>query len=231
MAGLKGRALALARKTKETDIILRLDPDAGSSGRIAIDTGIGFLDHLLGSLATHAGWSLQLRCTGDLVVDDHHSAEDCAILLGQALARILSQSAAVQRFGSAYAPMDEALARAVVDLSGRPYVVVDLGLERSMVGELAAENIVHVLQSLGTSAGMNLHVDVLRGGNDHHRAEAAFKALALALGMALRLKPASETGASSAEVAGIPSTKGRVNLTELDESDFAARFAAPGRPE
>jgi imidazoleglycerol-phosphate dehydratase len=122
-----------------------------------------------------------VACQGDLRIDDHHSAEDCALGLGEALDRALGERRGIARFGSAFAPLDEALARAVVDLSGRPYSAVDLGLRRESIGGLACENVAHVLRSLAVAGRLTLHVDVLRGENDHHRAEAAFKAVALAL--------------------------------------------------
>ncbi len=217
-----GRSIALARTSKETRISLRLDLDGGDARGIGIvvDTGIGFLDHMLTSLATHSGWSMDLLCRGDLHVDDHHSAEDCAILLGEALRRILGRSGKIRRFGYAYAPLDESLARAVVDLSGRPYCATDLGLSRPTVGSLACENIVHVFESFAHSARMNLHVDVIRGSNDHHRAEASFKALALALRMAL--EPAGNSGRDEnpGTGEGFASTKGGVVLSELDHTGW-----------
>lgn len=173
------RRAEIMRETAETAIRVALDLDG--SGRAEVATGIGFLDHLLAALAFHAGWNLDLRCSGDLDIDDHHTAEDCALTLGQALDTALGDRAGIVRFGSAYAPLDEALARCVVDLSGRPWPQVDLGLRREMLGTLACENVGHVLQSLAMAARCALHVDVLRGDNDHHRAEAAFKATALAL--------------------------------------------------
>jgi len=173
------RKTEITRKTNETDIRLALDLDG--SGEAEVSTGIGFLDHLVTALARHAGFDLTLQCRGDLQVDDHHTAEDCALVLGSALNEILGDRSGIARFGWAYAPLDEALARAVIDLSGRPYPVVDLGLNRPAIGELACENVGHFLSSFATTARCALHVDVLRGQNDHHRAEAAFKALALAL--------------------------------------------------
>ena len=173
------RTTTRERSTKETTIRCRLNLDG--IGEIAVATGIGFLDHMLTALAFHAGWDLELQCSGDLEVDDHHTAEDCALALGEALDAALGDRAGIVRFGSAYAPLDEALARTVVDLSGRPWPQVELGLTREKLGELACENIGHVLRSLAMSARCALHVDVLRGDNDHHRAEAAFKATALAL--------------------------------------------------
>jgi imidazoleglycerol phosphate dehydratase HisB len=186
----------IARKTNETDISLRLNLEG--SGTSKIETGIGFLDHLLDSLAKHARIDLELACTGDRNVDDHHTAEDCALALGAAIDQALGDRRGIARFGSAYAPLDEALARAVVDFSGRPYARVNLRLRRDRLGELSCENVGHVLRSLAVAARATLHIDVLRGRNDHHKAEAAFKACALALGEAVR-----RDGADS-----VPSTKG-----------------------
>lgn len=190
------RRAELKRKTRETSISVALDLDG--EGRTSISTGIGFLDHMLISLARHARLDLKLSCSGDLQVDDHHTAEDCALALGTAIDEALGDRAGIVRFGYAYAPLDEALARAVVDLSGRPFAAVDLSLDREAIGELSAENATHVLASLATNARATLHVDVLRGANDHHRAEAAYKAVALALRQAISLGPDSQ----------IPSTKG-----------------------
>jgi imidazoleglycerol phosphate dehydratase HisB len=176
---MTARRCDLERTTRETAIRATLDLDG--TGQRRIQTGIGFLDHLLDSLACHAGWDLQLTCEGDLQVDDHHTAEDCALLLGQALDRCLGDRTGLVRFGQAYAPLDESLARAVVDLCTRPHATVQLGLRREALGGLSCENIPHLLQSLAMAARFTLHVDVLRGDNDHHRAEAAIKALALAL--------------------------------------------------
>jgi imidazoleglycerol phosphate dehydratase HisB len=168
------------------------------SGQSTIQTGIGFLDHMLTSLSRHGRLDLVLRCEGDIHIDDHHTAEDCALVLGAALEQAVGDRRGIMRFGHAYAPLDEALARAVVDLSGRPWPAVSLGFRREMLGGIATENLTHFLNSLAIAGRMNLHVDVLRGDNDHHRAEAAFKATALALRAAL-----SRTGA-----ADVPSTKG-----------------------
>ncbi|MBK8976978.1 MAG: imidazoleglycerol-phosphate dehydratase HisB [Planctomycetes bacterium] len=173
------REATVERTTAETSIHCHVALDG--SGASTIATGVGFLDHLLHALARHARFDLELRCTGDLHVDDHHTAEDCALALGTALDRALGERRGIRRFGHAYAPLDEALARAVVDLSGRPWPQVELGLRREALGGLACENVAHVLRSLAIAARMALHVDVLKGDNDHHRAEAAFKACALAL--------------------------------------------------
>jgi len=190
------RTATIARRTFETDITGTLSLDG--TGAATISTGIGFLDHLLTALTRHARFDLTLACRGDLHVDDHHTAEDCALALGIAIDACLGDRRGISRFGSAYAPLDESLARAVVDFSGRPFAVVDLGLTRPSLGTLACENIPHVIHSLATAARATVHVDVLRGVNDHHRAEAAFKALALALRQACARDGSGE----------IPSTKG-----------------------
>jgi imidazoleglycerol phosphate dehydratase HisB len=184
------------RETLETRVEVALAIDG--AGRVEVSTGIGFLDHMIGALARHAEFDLELACTGDLRVDDHHTAEDCALALGAALDGALGERRGIARFGWAYAPLDEALARAVVDLSGRPHAQLDLGLRRESLGGLSCENVEHVLRSLASAARLTLHADVVRGGNDHHRAEAAFKAVALALRQAVALRPGDE----------VPSTKG-----------------------
>ncbi len=215
----KARRIALRRKSRETEVLVDLDLDPAAPAA-AIDSGIGFLDHMLTSLATHAGWSLALACRGDLVVDDHHSSEDCALALGEALARALASGPAPARFGSGLAPLDEALARAVVDLSGRAYCRTELGLGGVRLGELAGENVAHFFQSLASTARMTLHVDVLAGENAHHKAEAAFKALALALKAACA--PSATAVASGA---GPESTKGAVLLEELGAADWERALA------
>lgn len=190
------RHATIERKTSETHVRVALSLDGTGSAEIA--TGIGFLDHMLTALTRHARFDLVLSCKGDPHIDDHHTAEDCALALGSALDAALGARRGIARFGSAYAPLDESLARVVVDLSGRPHATVALGLVRESLGTLACENIPHFFQSLATAARSCLHVDVLRGSNDHHRAEAAFKALALALRQAVALDGTTE----------IPSTKG-----------------------
>ncbi len=193
------RRATIERETGETSVSVTLGLDR--PGEPDIDTGIGFLDHLLTSLAVHGGLDLRLSCEGDRHVDDHHTAEDCAISLGKAIDSALDDRRGIERFGYAYAPLDEALARAVVDLSGRPHAEVDLGLDSGRLGELAKENVAHVIHSLSINADATVHVDVLRGENDHHRAEAAMKALALAL----------RTAVSERDDGRIPSTKGTLH--------------------
>lgn len=191
------RRASLTRTTGETDISVAIALDGRGESKIA--SGIGFLDHMLAALSKHSGMDVELACKGDLHVDDHHTAEDCALALGAAVDQALGERRGICRFGSAYAPLDEALARAVVDLSGRPHATVDLGLRGVQLGTLAAENAEHVFSSFATAARATLHVDVLRGRNDHHRVEAAFKALALALRQAIAPRDGDQA---------IPSTKG-----------------------
>ncbi|KAL2266311.1 hypothetical protein VTJ83DRAFT_5663 [Remersonia thermophila] len=221
------RWAAFARDTNETKIQLAINLDGGAfpedtdprlleslgaaghaseSGAraIHINTGIGFLDHMLHALAKHAGWSLAINCKGDLHIDDHHTSEDVCIALGYAFARALGTPTGLARFGYAYAPLDEALSRAVVDLSNRPWCVVDLGLRREKIGDLSTEMLPHCLHSFAGAARITLHVDCLRGDNDHHRAESAFKALAVALRTAT-----SKVAGREGEV---PSTKGTLSV-------------------
>jgi imidazoleglycerol-phosphate dehydratase len=221
------RTAALRRKSRETEVIVVLDLDPAAPSA-EIDTGIGFLDHMLTSLATHAGWRLSLACKGDLAVDDHHSAEDCALTLGEALARALAKGPAPRRFGAGLAPLDEALARAVIDLSGRAFCRAELGLSCARLGDLSGENVTHFMWSLASAAKMTLHVDILAGENAHHKAEAAFKALALALreACAISATPAAASAtmtsgvSSGATASGPESTKGAVKLEEIDAADW-----------
>lgn len=189
------RRAEMSRRTGETDIELSVHLDG--SGMARIDTGLGFLDHVLTTLSKHSGIDLTLRASGDLDVDDHHTVEDCAIVLGRGFDDALGDRSGITRFGSAYAPLDESLSRAVVDLSGRPWPEIHLDFTRPTVGEVATENIVHFLRSMAIEGRMALHVDLIRGDNDHHKAESAFKATALALKEAV-----------AAKGGGVPSTKG-----------------------
>ena len=180
------RVMTVKRQTAETRIEARVDLDG--TGQSSISTGIGFLDHMLTAMSRHGRLDLTLSATGDLEVDDHHTAEDTALVLGEAIDRALGERRGIRRFGTAFAPMDEALARAVVDLSGRPAAQVHLGLRREMLGAIATENLTHFLCTLSVSIRAAIHVDLLRGDNDHHRAEAAFKAVALALRSAVTIE-------------------------------------------
>jgi len=188
--------VASRRATKETCIDVRLYLDG--TGKASVSTGIGFLDHMFHALAKHARFDLELNCTGDLHIDDHHTSEDCAIALGEAFDQALGARKGICRFGLGMCPLDEALSRAVVDISSRPHSVIKLELKRDMVGTISSEMLEHVLQSFATAARLTLHVEVLHGDNDHHKAESAFKATAVALRRAVALD----------STAGVPSTKG-----------------------
>lgn len=149
--------------------------------QVVVDTGIGFLDHMLHALAKHAGWSLAIRAHGDLYIDDHHTTEDVFLALGSAYSAALGGRSSLVRFGRGDAPLDEALSWAVIDLSNRPFSVIDFGFKREKVGDLSTEMMTHGLQSWAQAAGVTLHMKCVYGDNDHHRAESAFKALAVAI--------------------------------------------------
>jgi imidazoleglycerol-phosphate dehydratase len=170
--------VTVSRKTRETDVTVTLDLDG--TGKTAIETGVGFFDHLLGSLAHHGLFDVEIRAMGDLQIDEHHSIEDVALVLGAAFAEALGDRAGIGRFGEATVPMDESLATAAVDVGGRPYTVVDLPFLGERVGALPLQLVEHALEAFARTSGVTLH---LRGSgrNDHHLAEAAFKALGRAL--------------------------------------------------
>jgi imidazoleglycerol-phosphate dehydratase len=191
------RKALVERKTRETDIRLALDLDG--EGRSKIQTGIGFLDHMLTSFATHGRFDLDVRCKGDLHVDAHHSVEDVGIALGQALQRALGDKKGIVRFGHAYCPLDEALSRCVIDLSGRPFLVFDVTFKAQKVGDLATELFEDFFWALADHGRLNIHLDALRGRNAHHIAETLFKSSSRALSMAVAKDP---------RVRGVPSTKG-----------------------
>lgn len=193
------RTAALRRRTRETDVTVRLALDG--SGRAEVSTGIGFYDHLLTSLAHHALFDLRIAATGDLDVDDHHTVEDVALVLGSAVALALGDRAGVRRFGDASVPMDEAVAMAVIDVGGRPYAVIDLPFRGDRIGALSAQLVEHALEAFARTAGATLHLTG-RGWNDHHVAEAAFKALARALRAACEVDPRRPGVASTKGVAG-----------------------------
>lgn len=179
----ESRSARVERSTKETTIELAVALDG--RGQVEVSTGLGFFDHMMTALGHHARFDLRLNCRGDLHVDDHHTIEDCGLALGTALDRALGDRRGIRRFGYAYAPLDEAVARCVIDLSGRAFSFVDLQLVRETIGNVATENLTHFFQSLAQNLRCALHLEILAGQNDHHRAEAAFKATALALRQAV----------------------------------------------
>ncbi len=181
------RRAQVSRATRETRV--RVEWHLDGQGRFQGGTGIGFLDHMLEQIAVHGLFDLVVEAEGDLHVDPHHTVEDVALTLGMALDRALGERKGIVRMGFAYVPMDEALARVVVDLSGRPYVVFQVQWHTPAVGGLPTSLIGHFFRSLATTARMNLHAQVLYGEDDHHQAEALFKALARALRQATRLDP------------------------------------------
>ncbi len=189
--------VTIQRQTRETDIILTLN--LYGSGQAQIDTGIGFFDHMLTLFAHHGLFDLQITARGDLHVDEHHTVEDVGICLGKAIHQSLGSRAGIARVGSSYVPMDEALARVVIDLSGRPYTIFQAQWHTPRIGGLGTDLIGHFFESVATHAAMNLHAQVLYGRNDHHQCEALFKALARALDAATQQDPRRQ---------GIPSTKG-----------------------
>jgi imidazoleglycerol-phosphate dehydratase len=190
------RTAEVVRKTRETDITLSLDLDG--SGRYEVSTGIGMLDHLLESLARHALIDLRLQAKGDIHRDTHHLLEDIGLVLGQALNQALGDRRGITRFADATIAMDESLATVVVDLGGRPYAAIDMPFVRDLVGELPTENIAHLLEAFAQEGRLNLHAGV-SGDNDHHIAEAVFKALARCLRAAVAIDPRASDA--------IPSTK------------------------
>jgi imidazoleglycerol-phosphate dehydratase len=191
------REAEVRRRTKETDVRVRLSLDG--TGRSQVSTGVAFLDHMLELFARHGLFDLEVECRGDLHIDDHHSVEDIAITLGQALAEALGDKAGISRYGEATVPMDEALCRSVIDLSGRFYLVYAVETQRHLIGNFSVELAEHFWRSLAEAARCNLHIDCLRGRNTHHILEGTFKATARALRRAVERDP---------RVTGVPSTKG-----------------------
>jgi imidazoleglycerol-phosphate dehydratase len=194
------RNASLKRKTKETSIDISVSLDG--TGKYRISTGIGFLDHMLELFSKHGMFDVGLICRGDLHVDDHHTTEDVGIALGKAFERALGDKKGIVRYGSAYVPMDESLARCVIDLSGRSTLVFKAEFNRKKVGDLSTEMIRHFFQSAADNMHANIHVEVLYGSNTHHKIEAIFKSFALALRQAAARDP---------QVKGILSTKGALH--------------------
>ncbi len=191
------RKAAVTRKTRETDVQIVLDLDG--SGRGDIRTGIPFLDHMLQLFARHGIFDLEVRCTGDLEIDAHHSVEDIGICLGSVLEQALGDKQGIVRFAHAYFPMDETLVRAVVDLSGRPCLVYRVSVDRERAGDLDTELVEEFWKAVAANGRLCLHIELLYGRNTHHIFEAVFKSVARALCLASRIDP---------RVEGVPSTKG-----------------------
>lgn len=179
------RTATVERKTKETQITVTLNLDGGE---IAIDTGIGFFDHMLHALAFYAGFGLRLKAVGDLQVDGHHTVEDVGIVLGQTLAKALGDKAGITRFSSVFVPMDEALARTVLDISGRPFLVFDAPMPQELIGGYDSCLTEEFMRALAVNAGLTLHQAALYGKNAHHITEALFKSLGLALREAVSIR-------------------------------------------
>lgn len=178
------RTAEITRKTRETDIKIKLDLD--KSGEVSIDTGIGFLDHMLTALAVHGGFSLSVKCAGDLNVDGHHTTEDIGIVLGMAFCEALGDKSGIMRYGSAFIPMDESLAFCSLDISARPFLVFNAQFTNERVGEFDTCLTEEFMRSFAFNAGITLHLRVEYGSNDHHKIEALFKALAYALKAAVK---------------------------------------------
>lgn len=186
----------IARATKETSISAEVFLDG--TGVSTVDTGIGFLDHMVQQLSKHGRFDISLMCKGDLYIDDHHTAEDCGLALGEAFDKALGKRAGIVRFGNAHCPLDEALSRVVVDISSRPHAVIDMQLTREMIGTISAEMLKHFLESFAQTCRVTLHVHNLHGENNHHKVESSFKALGVAMRQAVTRTGTNDT----------PSTKG-----------------------
>ncbi len=192
------RQAEISRNTLETQVTVRLDLDGTGNARLA--TGIGFFDHMLEQISRHGMFDLDIQAKGDLHIDGHHTVEDIGITLGQAIAKAVGDKKGLSRYGHAYVPLDEALTRVVVDLSGRPGLVFEVPFVRATIGEFDVDLVREFFQGLVNHAGISLHIDNLRGANAHHQAETVFKAF----GRALRMAVTPDIRASGA----IPSTKG-----------------------
>jgi imidazoleglycerol-phosphate dehydratase len=198
MSESTARRAAIARQTGETDITVEIELDG--SGQVQAETGVLFLDHMLDALGRHGRLDLRISATGDATMDPHHTVEDTGIAIGQALREALGDRKGIERYGSAYAPLDEALARVVIDISGRPYFEIHAAMPEAVIGtDFAASLVEEFWRALAMNAGLTMHIDLLRARNSHHAAEAIFKASAVALRAAVR-----RSGPADA----VPSTKG-----------------------
>ena len=196
MTEQNGRCARVERVTRETDIRLELALDG--SGQALVQSGVGFMDHMLTLLAVHGFFNLSLQAKGDTHIDDHHTVEDCGITLGQAFAKALGDKKGLRRYGHFYAPLDESLSRAVVDLSGRPGLFMDIPFTRAMIGRFDVDLFSEFFQGFVNHALMTVHIDNLKGKNSHHQIESVFKAFARALRMACEIDPrATNTIAST----------------------------------
>jgi imidazoleglycerol-phosphate dehydratase len=194
------RTARIERKTSETDIAVEVNLDG--TGRYDISTGIGFLDHMIEQFSRHSLIDITCRIKGDLHVDQHHTTEDSAIAIGQAIAQALGDKAGIGRYGTAYSPMDEVLARVALDISGRPYFVWKAGFSQPRLGEMDTELFEHWFHSIAQAVGITLHIELLYGSNNHHIVEGIFKGFARAMRQAVELDP-RKGGA-------VPSTKGQL---------------------
>jgi imidazoleglycerol-phosphate dehydratase len=197
---MESRSAVINRKTKETDINLEFTVDG--SGKAQIETGIGFFNHMLDSFVRHGFFDMSLTVKGDLYVDSHHTVEDTGIVLGQAIKNALGEKQGIKRYGSFILPMDETLVLCAIDLSGRPYLAFDLELTTDRVGYMETELVKEFFYAVSYSAGMNLHIKKISGGNNHHIIEAAFKAFAKAL---------DEACSYDNRIQGVLSTKGTID--------------------
>jgi imidazoleglycerol-phosphate dehydratase len=196
----EARRATVVRRTKETAITAKVDLDG--SGAYEVKTGVGFLDHMIEQLARHSLIDITLKAEGDLYIDQHHTTEDCGIVLGQAIAKALGEKKGIARYGFSYLPMDETLTRVALDVSGRPFLVWKVEFTRGKIGEMDTELFREWFQAFAQHAGLTLHVETLYGENSHHIAETCYKALARALRQAISLDPR--------QAGRVPSTKGRL---------------------
>jgi imidazoleglycerol-phosphate dehydratase len=196
------RQASITRRTKETDIVATIDLDG--TGAYDIKTGVGFLDHMLEQLARHSLIDIKLMAKGDLHIDFHHTAEDCGIVLGQAFAKALGDKQGIQRYADVHLPMDEAMTRVAVDLSGRPYLIWNVSFSRDKLGEMDTELFREWFQAFAQNAGITLHITTLYGENNHHIAETCYKGLARALRQAITIDPR--------QAGRVPSTKGSLSV-------------------